>query len=102
MPSKIRRMQMERTIFETELREQGYAEVVDRRMEAGAVNPEHAHEFDARLLVLEGAMTITSEGNQRTYRAGDTFAMTAGCRHSERSGPEGARYLAGRRYSTKN
>src|ERR1700730_6367258 len=101
MPSKIRRMQMERTIFETELREQGYAEVVDRRMEAGAVNPEHAHEFDARLLVLEGAMTITSEGNQRTYRAGDTFAMTAGCRHSERSGPEGARYLAGRRYPTK-
>jgi quercetin dioxygenase-like cupin family protein len=70
-------------------------------MEPNAVNPEHAHEFDARLLVLEGAMTITVDGSERTYRAGDTFTMTAGCRHSERAGHEGARYLAGRRYSKR-
>lgn len=89
---------MDRAVFESELREQGYAEVVDRRMAAGSLNPEHVHEFDAFLLVLEGAMTITSEGSERTYCAGDTFTMTAGCRHAEQSGPEGARYLAGRRY----
>ena len=69
---------------------------------AGALNPEHAHEFDARLLVIEGAMTITAEGQERTYRAGDSFAMTAGCRHTEQCGPEGARYLAGRRYPAKS
>jgi hypothetical protein len=40
--------------FETELREQGYAGIVDRRMEANTPNPEHVHEFDARLLVLDG------------------------------------------------
>jgi quercetin dioxygenase-like cupin family protein len=90
---------MDRTVFETELHEHGYAEVADRRMEPDALNPEHAHEFDARLLVLEGAMTITAEGAEHTYHAGDTFTMSAGCRHSERSGPDGARYLAGRRYS---
>ena len=90
---------MERTAFEAELRDQGYAEIVDRRMLPNALNPEHAHEFDARLLVLEGAMTIAVEGSERTCRAGDSFAMTAGCRHSERSGSEGARYLAGRRYA---
>ena len=89
---------MERMIFETELREQGYGEVVDRRMEADAVNPEHAHEFDARVLVLEGEMTIVCDGEERTYRAGDTCALTAGRRHTERCGPEGVRYLAGRRY----
>jgi quercetin dioxygenase-like cupin family protein len=89
---------MDRAAFETDLREQGYGEVVDRRMEADAFNPEHAHEFDACLLVLEGAMTITSEGEPRIYRAGDTFSMSAGCRHAEQSGPEGTRYLAGRRY----
>jgi quercetin dioxygenase-like cupin family protein len=92
---------MDRVTFETELRAQGYGEVVDRRMEANAVNTEHAHEFDACLLVLDGAMTITSEGNQRTYRAGDTFSMSAGCRHAEQCGSEGVRYLAGRRYPTK-
>ena len=92
---------MDRMAFETELREQGYAEVVDRQMEPNALNPEHAHEFDARLLVLGGAMTITAEGAERTYRAGDTFSMVAGCRHTEQCGPQGVRYLAGRRYPTK-
>jgi quercetin dioxygenase-like cupin family protein len=83
-----------------ELRANGYAEVLDRRMEANAVNPGHAHEFDARLLILDGKMTIASEDQERTYRAGDTFSMVAGCRHAERAGPDGARYLAGRRYPT--
>jgi quercetin dioxygenase-like cupin family protein len=89
---------MNRTEFETDCRGQGYHEIVDRRMDANTTNPKHSHEFDARLLVLEGELTITREGSAQLYRAGDTFAMTAGCRHTERSGPEGARYLAGRRY----
>ena len=44
-------------------------------MEADALNPEHAHQFDARLLILEGAMTVTAEGDERTYRTGDTFKL---------------------------
>ena len=91
---------MDRTRFETELAANGYTEIVDRRMAANAVNREHQHEFDARLLILEGAMTIASEGGERTYRAGETFAMAAGCRHAEAAGSDGARYLAGRRYPT--
>ncbi len=78
---------MNQTEFETELGEQGYSEVIDRRMEANSLNPEHAHDFDAHLLVLEGAMTIISEGQERMYRAGDTFSMPAGCRHAEQCGP---------------
>ena len=89
---------MNRAEFEHELEAQGYREVVDRRMEAGAIKPEHAHEFDARLLVLEGEITIVCDGEECTYRSGDTFAMTAGRRHTERCGPQGVRYLAGRRY----
>jgi len=89
---------MNRAEFETECHAQGYREIVDRRMDANATNLEHSHEFDARLMILEGQMTVTSEGDERIYRTGDTFAMTAGCRHTERSEAEGARYLAGRRY----
>jgi quercetin dioxygenase-like cupin family protein len=94
-------MPMNRVEFENELRAHGYQEMADRRMPANETNPEHSHEFDARLLVLEGEMTITSGGEERTYRTGDTFAMTAGCRHTERCGAEGVRYLAGRRYPQK-
>jgi quercetin dioxygenase-like cupin family protein len=93
---------MNRTEFESELSAHGYREIVDRHMQANSVNPEHAHEFDARLLVLEGEMTIACGGKERTYRAGDTFAMAAGCRHAERSGPAGVRYLAGRRYQQRS
>ena len=93
---------MNRAEFETECRAQGYHEIVDRQMEANKTNVEHSHEFDARLLVLEGEMTVTSGGEERTYRTGDTFAMAAGCRHAERSGPAGVRYLAGRRYQHRS
>jgi quercetin dioxygenase-like cupin family protein len=89
---------MNRAEFEAELHADGYREIVDRRMDENATNPEHSHDFDARLLVLEGEMTITIEGKEHIYRAGDTFAMNAGCRHTEQSGASGARYLAGRRY----
>jgi quercetin dioxygenase-like cupin family protein len=91
---------MDRTAFEADLGAKGFNEVVDRRMQPREVNPTHAHEFDARLLVLEGAMTIAAEGGEHTYRAGETFEMPAGRRHSETAGPDGARYLAGRRYQT--
>jgi quercetin dioxygenase-like cupin family protein len=89
---------MNRAEFETELRAQGYREIVDRQMPPDQINSEHAHEFDARLLLLEGEMTVVCDGEERTYRAGDTFAVTAGRRHTERCGPEGVRYLAGSRY----
>jgi quercetin dioxygenase-like cupin family protein len=92
---------MNRVEFETALREEGYQEVADRRMEPNKTNPEHSHEFDARLLILEGEITITCEGEERTYHAGDTFAMSAGCLHTEQCGREGVRYLAGRRYQQK-
>lgn len=91
---------MDRTAFENGLREEGYGEVVDRRMQASEVNRTHAHEFDARVLVLEGTMTIASEGGERTYRAGEFFAMPAGRPHSETAGPDGVRYIAGRRYQS--
>jgi quercetin dioxygenase-like cupin family protein len=91
---------MNRAEFEAELQREGFSEIVDRRMEAGAFNPEHAHEFDARLLVLEGEVAIARDGGEQVYRAGESFAMTAGCRHTERGGAAGVRYLAGRRYPT--
>lgn len=88
---------MKRSEFENDVRAQGY-EIVERHMEANNFNPEHAHEFDARLLMLDGEMTIACGGEERTYRAGDSCAIDAGQRHTERSGPAGAHYLAGRRY----
>ena len=87
---------MDRTAFEAELQRDGY-QVVVNTMQPSAINSEHVHDFDARLLVVAGEMTIHAEGQRNTYRVGDTFSMTHGCRHAEHAGPEGAAYVAGRR-----
>ena len=59
-------------------------------MKPGAVNPTHVHPFDARLLVVDGAMTIERDGAPtQTYRTGETFEMPNGCRHSETAGDAG-------------
>lgn len=86
---------MDRAAFEAELQREG-RQVVTVTMQPNQVNPEHAHDFDARLMVVAGAMTIDCGDQRTTYNAGDTFSMQLGRRHSELAGPAGATYVAGR------
>ncbi len=91
---------MDRAQFEVQCRQQGYAEILERRMEPGVVNPTHTHDFDAQLFIIGGEMTIARGDGSRTYRAGDTCDVPAGTSHEERVGPAGVHYLAGRRHKT--
>jgi quercetin dioxygenase-like cupin family protein len=88
---------MDRTAFEQTLKADGY-EPVERRMDANHFNPEHVHEFDARVMLLDGEMTITRPTGAQIFRPGDVCEMAAGTPHSEQCGPAGAYYLAGRRF----
>jgi len=88
---------MDRATFEAGLTRDGY-EIVSISMQPDAVNPEHVHPFDARVMVVEGAMTVDREDTgERTFQPGEWFELNAGCRHSEAAGGAGARYVAGRR-----
>ena len=88
---------MERAAFEAELKRQGYGEIGTVRFETGHDLPVHAHPYDVRALVLEGEFTIAVDGQPRLYRPGDIFSVAAGCPHAEHAGPEGVRFLSGRR-----
>ena len=91
---------MDRSTFEAALARDGFT-VVSITMKPNAVNPEHAHSFDARVLVTEGAMTIARTGAPpQTFHVGESFEMPAGCTHSETAGDAGAAYVAGRRAPT--
>jgi quercetin dioxygenase-like cupin family protein len=92
---------MNRADFEKKLAAEGYAEMVDRQMEAEHFNAEHAHEFDACVLVVDGEMTIARDGKPEIFRAGDMCTMAAGTVHTEKCGPAGAHYLAGRRHPVR-
>jgi quercetin dioxygenase-like cupin family protein len=83
--------------FEAQLRAEGYPEIRFNQYKPNQHNPEHSHPFDVHALVVEGDITLTVEGKATRYAAGDEFKMAAGCRHIEDIGPEGVRYLVGRR-----
>src|SRR5271156_4278562 len=90
-------MPMDRATFEASLTRDGF-EIVSISMQPDAVNPEHVHPFDARVLVVDGAMTVDREDTgARAFQAGEWFELHAGCRHSEAAGASGASYVAGRR-----
>jgi len=86
---------MDRLEFEAELRREGY-EVVHGGQQAGYVGAPHAHDFDARIMVLGGEITLIRDGKPETYRAGDHCDVPAGCVHAEQVGPEGVAYIAGK------
>jgi quercetin dioxygenase-like cupin family protein len=90
-------MPTQRESFESRLRAEGYPEIRVNEMEANRSNPEHEHPFDVRALILDGDITLTIAGQRQTYRAGQEFSMKAGCRHIEDVGPQGVKYLVGRR-----
>src|SRR5437764_13418366 len=78
---------MNQTEFETELGEQGYSEVIDRRMEPSAPNPKPAPTSDAPLLFAEGALRPFREERGRRFRAGDHFSSPAATGHPGQCGP---------------
>ena len=87
---------MDRAAFESALIRDGY-EIVANGMPPNRANPEHAHEFDARVMVLAGEITITRGGAATTFRPGDTCSVPRGELHGEQAGPQGVAYIAGRR-----
>ena len=87
---------MDRTEFESELRRDGYR-VVNTAVKPNLVVGNHCHDFDAKAFILGGEISITRDNNLVTFRAGDCFAVPAGCMHAEHVGPEGVALLSGRR-----
>jgi len=87
---------MNQSEFEAELRREGY-QVFYGGLKAAEVNPDHTHDWDARVMVLAGEITLTRGGKAETFRAGGSCAVAAGETHAEHVGPQGVAYIAGRR-----
>ena len=79
------------------LKAEGYAEGVLVEWPSNTFNDTHTHEFSACVLVLEGEITVTTAEGATTCRANDTFQLVAGTPHSEQVGPDGVKFLSGRR-----
>jgi mannose-6-phosphate isomerase-like protein (cupin superfamily) len=87
---------MTRAEFETELRREGY-EIREGEFKPDHHKAAHAHDFDARVLVLDGSVTMVYGNDHVTYGPGDACTVPAGTMHEEHTGAVGARYVSGRR-----
>jgi quercetin dioxygenase-like cupin family protein len=87
---------MNQSEFEAELKHEGY-EVFYGGLRPGHVNPDHTHDWHARVMVIGGEITITRNGRAEKFGAGDSCLVSAGELHAETVGPQGVAYIAGRR-----
>jgi quercetin dioxygenase-like cupin family protein len=87
---------MDKTEFEATLRREGYR-IVNTSVRPNLVVGNHCHDFDAKLLVLGGEITLTRDNTAVTFRTGDCCEVPAGTMHAECVGPEGVALLSGRR-----
>jgi quercetin dioxygenase-like cupin family protein len=83
--------------FKAKLKHAGY-ESETKTVAPNFKSKPHTHEFDVWALIVNGQLTLTRGESSETYRAGETFEMTAGCLHTEQYGPDGTTYLVGRRH----
>ena len=58
---------------------------------------EHTHDTETAHIILDGSMTLTMNGESRTFSSGERCDVPAGVTHSARMGPQGCRYLIGER-----
>src|SRR5258708_33974685 len=87
---------MDRASFESGLRRDGF-ECREGSIPPNEVRPAHAHDWDARLLILAGEITLVIDGKRHAYRPGDSCDVPAGTQHEQHIGPAGGRNLpAGR------
>jgi quercetin dioxygenase-like cupin family protein len=59
--------------------------------------PEHTHATETAHVILKGEMTLTIAGQTQTYGIGERCDVPAGTLHAALIGPDGCRYVIGKR-----
>jgi quercetin dioxygenase-like cupin family protein len=88
---------MEREQFIKILNREGFKEIVTVEREANGTLDLHTHPFEAKALILDGELRLYGNGNEQVCAVGDIFHLQANEAHAERYGPQGVRYLVGRK-----
>ena len=87
---------MNRAEFEADLQHEGY-EIREGGIKPNEHRGAHTHDFDARVFVLEGSITLVFGEERCVYGPGDSCSVPAGTVHEEHTEADGVRYVAGRR-----
>jgi len=89
---------MNTTEFIEMLQQEGYPDPIEVKQVPNGSLAEHTHPFAVKALVIDGRIDISTQGNRKTYFAGDVFQLGFEELHSESYGPTGVIYLASRNH----
>jgi hypothetical protein len=90
---------MNRAEFEADARREGY-DIREGEIKPNVHNEPHVHEWDARLFLLDGSITLVRGNGPETFERGDSCSLSANTLHEEHTGGDGVRYVAARRAVT--
>ena len=79
------------------LRAEGFTHTYVWEDGPGVFYPDHTHPTATAHIVLCGEVTVTSDGETKSYKTGDRLDVPARTIHSAKMGPKGCRYLVGER-----
>lgn len=83
--------------FTAEAKAAGFNDIYERDLTVATGPEPHTHDFDARLMVTGGSITLTIDDKATTYTTGDTCEVPRGTMHAEKVGPKGVQLLVAKR-----
>jgi quercetin dioxygenase-like cupin family protein len=86
---------MDEKALEKQLRGEGFRTTYVWEDGPGANYLDHTHPTETAHIILSGEMTLTMNGEAKTYHAGERCDVPAGATHSAKMGRQGCRYLIG-------
>jgi quercetin dioxygenase-like cupin family protein len=87
---------MTRAEFEAACRREGY-EIGEGEIQPHVRRQPHAHDFDARLFVVDGSLTLLRGEDRVMFGPGEVCSVPAGTVHAEQTEADGVRLVYGRR-----
>jgi quercetin dioxygenase-like cupin family protein len=82
--------------FREALLQDGFT-VVERAVAPNSSLEEHDHDWEVKAMITAGSFYVHTKTEQKTYRAGEVFTLTANEAHIEGAGEYGASLLIGRK-----
>jgi quercetin dioxygenase-like cupin family protein len=86
---------MDEQLLMKQLQDEGFDDVYVWEDSPDMNYPPHQHPDVSAHIILTGEMTVTVDGQTRTYKPGERFDIPGKTPHAARVGPEGCKYLVG-------
>lgn len=90
-------LNMNITALKEQLAADGFRDIDVLEWGADRFNETHSHPYTARAYILSGTLTVDCGTEVTTCGKGDEFTLAANIPHTERAGPEGVKFVFGKK-----